>query len=92
MGDSLVVSNIEKIKFQNHDAVVLCRGRTKSNKKFYAYIKADQSSIRKMDDDFDNKKDVNFKDYGEILCYGFEPEPPENVKLLMKEKYDIKEA
>ncbi len=81
----------QRLRFSTKYGIVLAGGISPSGQKFYAYIKADQDSIKRMNGDFNDGKVVDFRQYGEIINYGPGEEPPESVRYRIAKKYGFAE-
>lgn len=75
------------MKFETHDAVMLCFGVDEGNNNFYAYVRADRASAERMHKDYETGNTVDFSDYGEILYWDLGDEPPEDIRRLMQAQY-----
>lgn len=85
--EAVTPSQEELQKADNEVSIlIITAGEMEDGKPFYAYLSVKPSKYK---DFMEAEKKGNYKlsDFGEILEFGREKEPPENVKKEMEEKY-----
>lgn len=85
-----MLNHVQKLKLQNSNGIVLCKGINGKNENFWVYVKADKKGIEAMHADYDNGRIVDFLNYGQIIKFGLSDEPPENIRQFMEVQYNFK--
>lgn len=71
-----------------HSYIVVCYfDTTDDGRPYWLYLAVKPSKYREFMCRTENHQPVRFKDYGDILRYGFDKDIPLEVKREMKEKY-----
>jgi len=74
-----MITRLQQLKFQTHDAAVLVNSFDERGNEFYHVIKMSQSDMKKLNHDIKEKKNVAFKQYGEILLSGWGKKPSAGI-------------
>lgn len=61
----------QKLMFQTHLGVILCRAQDADGASFFHFILADRKVFVSMQSDFNNSKVVDFTSYGKIIHSGW---------------------
>lgn len=75
------------VKIGSNHAIVLCRSTTDSGEMFFHYIKSDKKNIEQMHHDYNEKKEVDFSSYGEIIHSGWGKNPTKEDERVIHEKF-----
>ncbi len=79
-----MITQVQKLKFQTHNAAVVVNACDENSRKFYHIIKMNEAGMRKLDEDVKKKRKADFKEYGEILFSGWGEEPSAETMLELK--------
>lgn len=72
------------------ETIILLRGTNAEDVEFYAYVSATPENVKRMNDDYENGRLVNFSNYGTVLLSGM-GEPTEYDKIEMAERFGFVE-
>ena len=59
--------------------IMLCQGTTPQGKPYYAYLRMKPEQAEKLEA-AEQGSEIKLNDYGEVLCFGYDKEPPEDIK------------
>ena len=79
------MSYMKRFSIEDKDGIVLYRGITADNNRFYSYILSDKGQIDQMNDDYEASAKVNIRNYGQIIFGEWRKDPSESVQKAMQE-------
>lgn len=80
----------QKEALETQDGIALFQGQTASGRPLYVYLQVDRHGYEALNRACQAGKPIQCADYGIVLRYGMEADPPEDVKAYMEERYNFK--
>lgn len=88
---SVTAEELEASGSDGSYVIVLDHGTSSDGRSYWLYIAVKANKYSSFRNLVAQRTTVHFKDYGDILCYGYERQVPPQVKQEMKEKYHVDE-
>lgn len=79
----------QKDALETQDGIALFQGQTASGRPLYVYLQVDRAGYDALEAACQSGAPIQCADYGIVIRYGMEAEPPADVKAYMEERYNF---